>query len=378
MNGRLPGEENPRVELEESGFPPAKILIVDDTPANLFALRALLEPLGHEIVEAATGLEALALVTGDEFALILLDVMMPGLDGFETLAGLHAGGVAPQTPVVLLTAYDLDIRAIERAYALGAIDYLPKPTPPEVLRGKVAALVSLYRRGKELRNRGTALAAKDRHIAVLAHDLRNPLNTIVTAAHLLVKSSSDARAVGLAERISRAAGRMNAMVRDLLDYARAGTGAIPVTPVPMDLGELCRELVEEFELADPDRRIELEADGDLRGEWDRPRLHQALSNLVGNATRYGRGQAAIRVRRDRDRDAVEVSITNHGPAIPAELLSIIFEPFERGESDGAGLGLGLYIVREIARGHGGEVSVESSDERGTTFVLRLPRRPDTP
>jgi signal transduction histidine kinase len=376
MNGRSPGDDNPRVELEESGFPPAKILIVDDTPTNLFALRALLEPLGHEIVEAATGLDALALAAGDEFALILLDVMMPGLDGFETLARLHASGVSPQTPVVLLTAYDLDIRAIERAYALGAIDYLLKPTPPEVLRGKVAALVSLYRRGKELRNRGAALAAKDRHIAVLAHDLRNPLNTILTAAHLLVKSSGDSKTVTLAERISRAAGRMNAMVHDLLDYARAGTGAIPVTPVPMDLGELCRELVEEFQLADPDRQIELAVSGDLTGEWDRPRLHQALSNLVGNATRYGRGKAAIRARRERE--AVEVSVSNHGPAIPADLLPIIFEPFERGEVGGAGLGLGLYIVREIARGHGGEVSVESTDEHGTTFVLRLPGRAGAP
>jgi signal transduction histidine kinase len=357
-------------ELEEGALPPARILAVDDVPANLLALSAVLEPLGHEVVEASSGAEALARAAEDEFAVILLDVMMPGMDGFETLARLRRIPLARHTPVVFLTAYDLDARAVERAYAMGAVDYVPKPIAMPVLRGKVASLVLLYRRGKELRNRGAALAAKDRHIAVLAHDLRNPLASITMTLQQLERSATDDKTRARVERIRRVAARMDNMIRDLLDYARAGTDRIPIAPGAMDLGDLCHELVEEFELADPERSIELTTRGELAGLWDRARLHQAISNLVGNATRYGEGKAKVEVRRAEDR--VEVRVHNDGPPIAAEMLPVIFEPFERGEESRTGLGLGLYIVREIARAHGGSVSVDSAPGQGTTFTLRLP------
>jgi signal transduction histidine kinase len=356
-----------KFDLEEHGLPPAKILAVDDLPANLFAISAMLEPLGHGIVEARSGAEAVDLATREEFAVILLDLMMPGMDGFETLARLAKISSVRHTPVIILTAYDMDPRAIERAHALGAVDYVLKPAPPNVLRSKVAALVSLYRRGKELRNRGAALAAKDRHIAVLAHDLRTPLTVITAVASLMLQGDPDPKTQVRADRIRRAAERMNNMIRDLLDYARAGVDAIPIVAKEMDIGDLCAELVEEFQLSEPDRKIEVTRTGDLTGAWDRARLSQAISNLVGNAVRYGGG--IIQISACRTEGRVEVRVHNDGPAISAELLPIIFEPFERGEQDRRGLGLGLYIVREIARAHGGDVSVESSDADGTTFLL---------
>jgi signal transduction histidine kinase len=363
-------ESSSAFDLEESALPPAKILAVDDLRANLLAVSAVLEPLGHQVVEVTSGAAALEVAAREEFAVILLDVMMPGMDGFETLARLRKLDLARHTPVLFLTAYDLDPRASERAYALGAVDYVPKPITPQVLRGKISALVSLYRRGKEIRNRGAALAAKDRHIAMLAHDLRNPLASIVTLARLLERGAADAKTQHRADRVGRAAMRMDGMIRDLLDYARAQADAIPITPGEMDVGELCRELVEELELADPERRIEIETAGNLTGVWDRPRLHQAISNLVGNATRYGGGRAAIQARRVGD--GVEVRVHNDGPPIEPELLPVIFEPFERGDREGRGLGLGLFIVREITQAHGGRVSVDSSERNGTTFVLTLP------
>ena len=363
-------DESSAFDLEESALPPAKILAIDDLQANLLAVSAVLEPLGHRIVEATSGAAALEAAARDEFAVILLDIMMPEMDGFETLVRLRTVPLARHTPVIFLTAYDLDPRMVERAYALGAVDYVPKPITPLVLRGKVSALVSLYRRGKEIRNRGAALAAKDRHIAMLAHDLRNPLASILTLAKLLERNAADDKTRHRADRIGRAAERMDHMVQDLLDYARARADAIPITPAEMDLGELCRELAEELELADPDREIEIETAGDLTGVWDRPRLYQAISNLAGNAIRYGGGRAAIRARRVEDH--VEVSVHNDGPAIEPELLPVIFEPFERGDREGRGLGLGLYIVREIIQAHGGRVSVDSSDRSGTIFVLTLP------
>ncbi len=360
-------------DLEEIDFPPARILVVDDVPSNLMAISAVLERLGHEIYQARSGAKALALAEREEFAVILLDVMMPEMDGFEVLARLHRVPLARHTPVILLTAHELDLQAIERSHALGAVDYVLKPTPPSLLRGKVAALTSLYRRGEELRRRSAELAAKDRLIAVLAHDLRNPLAAVLAATSLLPRASVDPRVRTLANRVSRAGKRMNNMIRDLLEYARAGGAALPISPAPVDMRDLCDELVEDFELAGSGPKIEVTNAGDTRGEWDRERIFQALSNLVGNATKYGAGKAAIHVQRSGKE--IEVAVHNDGPAIPVEVLPRIFEPFERGDQDGTGLGLGLYIVRQIAHAHHGEVAVASSNEAGTTFTLRLPVAP---
>ena len=149
------------------------------------------------------------------------------------------------------------------------------------------------------------------------------------------------------------------MIRDLLDYARAGSGAIPIVRDRMDLAELARDLVDEFEIADPNRRIDLTRSGETTGSWDRTRLYQALSNLVGNATHYGHGDASITVGGDGRH--VEIAVHNSGPPISLDLLPVIFEPFRRGGGGGgAGLGLGLYIVRAIAQAHGGDVTVTSS------------------
>jgi len=358
----------------------AKILVVDDTPGNLFAFRELLGPLGHRIFEAASGQDAMALIARHEFAVILLDVMMPGMDGFETLSRMREGVVIRSTPVIMITARDLNRAEVDRAYALGVIDFLTKPVYPEVLRGKVASCVSLHVANRELRRREAALSMKDRQIAVLAHDLRNPLTTVTAAIHLLGRlpesdqAQAQARKEQLLLRVERGLTRMNGMIRDLLDYARAGSGAIPIVRERMDLADLARDLVDEFEIADPNRRIDLTRSGETTGSWDRTRLYQALSNLVGNATHYGHGDASIAVGGDGRH--VEIAVHNSGPPISPDLLSVIFEPFRRGAGgDGAGLGLGLYIVRAIAQAHGGDVSVTSSAEVGTTFTLRLPTEP---
>ena len=354
----------------------ANSLVVDDTPGNLFAFRELLGPLGHRIFEAASGHEAMALIAGHEFAVILLDVMMPGMDGFETLSRMRERVVIRSTPVIMITARDLNRAEVDRAYAFGVIDFVTKPVYPEVLRGKVASCVSLHVANRELRRREAALSMKDRQIAVLAHDLRNPLTTVTAAIHLLgrLPESDQARKQQLLLRVERGLTRMTGMIRDLLDYARAGSGAIPIVRERLDLADLARDLVDEFEIADPNRRIDLTRSGETTGSWDRTRLYQALSNLVGNATHYGHGDASIVVGGDGRH--VEIAVHNSGPPISLDLLSVIFEPFRRGGGGGgAGLGLGLYIVRAIAQAHGGDVTVTSSADLGTTFKLRLPTEP---
>jgi signal transduction histidine kinase len=353
----------------------ANILVVDDTPGNLFACRELLGPLGHRIFEAASGQEAMALIARHDFAVILLDVMMPGMDGFETLSRMRERVLIRSTPVIMITARELSRAEVTRAYGLGVIDFVAKPVHPDILRGKVASCVSLHVANRELRRREAALSMKDRQIAMLAHDLRNPLNTISAAVQILgrLPESDRARKEQLLQRVDHGLKRMAGMIRDLLDHARAGSGAIPIVRERMDLGDLARELVDEFQIADPDRRIDLSRSGDTTGSWDRARLYQALSNLVGNATHYGHGDAAVTVAGDGGE--VEIAVHNGGPPISPDLLPVIFEPFKRGDGDGAGLGLGLYIVKAIAQAHGGDVTVTSSRELGTTFTLRLPTEP---
>jgi two-component system sensor histidine kinase/response regulator len=356
--------------LEGGPEPVPEILAVDDVPANLFALTAVLEPLGARIVTASSGPEAIERAAAGGFAAILLDIAMPGMDGFETLERIRALPAAHHIPVILVTAYDLDPHAIERAYRLGAVDYARKPISPELLRGKVAALLALHRSTIELQRRGDALDTKDRHIAILAHDLQNPLSAIFTSAQMLTRAEIDPRSRSNADRILRAAHRMTTMIRNLTDYARAGHGPIPIDRSPMDLGELCREVVTDFGVQNPGRAIELVCKGDLNGEWDRNRLHRALANLLGNALKYGEG--SVRVHAEGS-DVVEVVVQNDGPPIPADLIPVIFQPFQRGGEGGEGLGLGLFIVREIVGAHAGTATVESSAGAGTTFRLRLPR-----
>jgi len=360
------------MDMDLNGRSAAAILAVDDVPANLLALSGIIEPLGERFATAKSGREALALAARDAFALILLDVRLPDMDGFETLSQLRAIPHAQHTPVILLTAYELSTQALDHAQGLGLVDYILKPIPPALLRSKVTALLSLHRRDEEIRHRDEVLAAKDRHIAMLAHDLQNPLAAIVMAANRLERAPLDPPSRATAERIGRAAMRMSDMVRNLTDYAHVGRGPIPISPAAMDLGDLCRDVMAEFLEADPARQIELGCEGRLDGEWDKNRLHQAVSNLIGNALRYGEGKIEVRAR---DAGAhVEIAIHNAGPPIPPERLPVIFHPFERGAQAGAGLGLGLFIVREIAKAHAGDVSVTSTAEAGTTFVLRLPRR----
>jgi signal transduction histidine kinase len=346
------------------------ILAVDDVPANLFALSAILESLDARVVTAPSGPDAIEIAARENLAAIMLDVAMPGMDGFETLERIRAIPLAKRVPVILLTAYELDPRALERAYKLGAVDYALKPILPELLRGKVAALLSLYRATVEVQRRGEALAAKDRHIAILAHDLQNPLGAILASAQMLTRAALDPRAQAGADRIVRSANRMKDMIRNLTDYARSGHGPISLERSHLDLGELCREVVNDLKEQHPGRGIDVTCSGDLEGDWDRNRLYRAVANLVGNAIKYGSGSVRVSLTGS---DAVEIAVHNDGPPIAPSLIPIIFQPFQRGTEGGDGLGLGLFIVRQIVHAHAGTATVESSAERGTTFRLDLPR-----
>ena len=223
---------------------------------------------------------------------------------------------------------------------------------------------------------------RDKFLAILGHDLRNPLHAIGMGAEVLTTpAGGDAETrAKVAARIRSSAERMNRMVKDLIDLTRTSLGdGIPVAPKAMDLTAVCESVVEELDASRPDAHVRFEARGDLTGTWDEDRLTQVVSNLVANALQHGRERSEVRVLAEGRDDTVVLEVHNEGTPIPKSALKQIFEPMVRDANDGdrnpSGLGLGLYIAREVVRAHGGTIGVTSSAEDGTTFSVELPRRP---
>lgn len=345
----------------------SRILAVDDTPANLLALDAVLEPLGHGLTTATSGAEAIKLLEREEFAVVLLDIQMPGMDGFETLQRIREGR-SRNIPVIFLTAYPPDQSTVRRAYSLGAFDFLSKPIESDVLRGKVNAFVAYHARGRELLLHAQALRAKDTYIGVLAHDLRTPLAIVRMATHALLTADRE-QVPPLVQRILRSIERMDRLANDLLDSARTASLKMPARNGELDLGALCHELLDDFRATYPQVQFEVDIASGVIGTWDRDRLHQALVNLLSNAVKYGDGRVSVDLRAEPGQ--ASLSVSNSGAAISRARLPTLFEPFVQGEAGRGGVGLGLHIVREIVVAHGGEV-VATSDHRGTSFTIRLP------
>jgi signal transduction histidine kinase len=380
--------------VAEDDFPAAAILLVDDHRPNLLALEVVLEPLGHELVLANSAREALERASEREFAVIVTDVRMPGLDGFDLVLRLRA---RTSTPVVMMSAVYDDRETVHRAYSLGAVDFIAKPFDPDLVRWRVGALASLYRRGEELKRRAARIAEqedaaaaaatkaaaaaeeaeqklgrKDRLVGVLGHDLRNPLAVVLLALESLARGHGTRESDGeTAKRGLQAAKRMRTMVQDILDFARAAGGrTFPIRRRAADLAAVARMVVEETKATNPLRAVLIEAPDLLEADCDPDRIAQVMSNLVANAIQHGQGPVTMHLRVDGDHAVM--SIHNGGEPIPDEALGTVFEPFTRANHASDGLGLGLHIVREIIRAHGGSVTVRSSRPDGTTFEAIWP------
>lgn len=225
--------------------------------------------------------------------------------------------------------------------------------------------------------RARAKEFQTRMMGVIGHDLKNPLNVVTLSAQALAESKTlSERDRTAAFRIQAVAGRMQRIIHDLIDYSSARVGGgITVWPAAAELDEICREVLSEIASSHADREIHYETEGEGGGSWDRPRLHQVLENLVINAIKYSPSDAPVRLRWRGLRDHLIIVVHNSGEPISKALLPHIFEPFRRGtniDSVDSGVGLGLYIVREIVRAHGGMISVQSN-EGGTTFIVQIPR-----
>jgi signal transduction histidine kinase len=412
--------------------PRARILIVDDLPEKLLVYRTLLEDLDAQIVEAHSGTEALKRVLEGEFAVILLDVNMPDIDGLETANLLRRHKNGRHTPIIFITAY-ADEMQTARGYELGAVDYILSPVIAPVLRTKVRVFVDLYEaraalslsnheletrvteRTAELQNSNQRLQAeiaerlraeaereallareqvlraeaeelsrlKDEFLATMSHELRTPLNAIFGWITLLrtrrLDEATQERALETIERNARAQKRL---IEDLLDVSRIVTGKVALELVSVDPRRVVEAALETMHPAAQTKGLKIVplldiGAGTVRGDF--ARLQQIVCNLLSNAIKFTATGGHIEVCLARRNGEVEISVADSGQGIKPEFLPLVFDRFR--QEDGSisrrhgGLGLGLAIVRHLVELHAGSVEAQSAGEgAGAKFSVRLPIR----
>jgi len=358
-----------------------KLLIVDDIEHNIIALEALLASPQVTVLKARSGPEALEMLLQHEVALAILDVNMPGMDGFE-LAELMRGTTRTRSvPIIFLTASAHDANRTFKGYEAGAVDFLYKPFDSRILASKVEVFVRLEQQKQQLAEQLATmeqlLKANEMFMAVLGHDLRTPLSAVMASSEVLLFLAKDEKSRAAAGRIKGSTARMTRMVDQLLNLARLQGGRLHIEPVDLDLQQLAAFVAEECRTRQPDRELRLEVEGDTQLQGDENLLSQIVSNLVGNALQHGSPDEPVSVRIDgRDPGQIRLSVHNSG-VIPEALRGQIFEPFrgsQRGTRESDGLGLGLHIAREFARIHHGDIQLETCPDAGTRFLVSLPRK----
>jgi signal transduction histidine kinase len=408
--------------MRTDSLSPADILVVDDNPKNLVAIETALGELGARVQRAQSGSEALRLLLEHDFALILLDVKMPSMDGFEAARLIRARRRSSHTPIIFITAYDRDDAEILAAYELGAVDFLFKPIVPEVLRAKASVFVELQSRTAEVarqaelireherreherslaeersRWEGEAMLRqmeqlaeadrrKDRFLALLSHELRNPLSPIMAGLELLRSSfeqagpALDAQALRTRDILEKQARHLGRLVDDLLDLSRINSGKIELRREHITLQDLVKQALDTTGPLMDERRharqIDMpnEAEDPLWVNGDPVRLLQVLSNLLNNAARYTAEQGVIRIAINRDPDShATIKVIDNGRGIAPDFLDRVFEAFtQEDQRTGAGLGVGLSVVKQLVGMHDGEVQAESAGTgQGSEFRVRLP------
>ncbi|CAD6556565.1 Sensor histidine kinase RcsC [Paraburkholderia hiiakae] len=358
------------------------VLIVDDIEHNLTALSALLARPEVRLLLARSGVEALELLLEHDVAVAVLDVNMPGMSGFELASLIRGSPRTSHVPIIFLTATSQDAIRTFQGYEAGAVDFLYKPIEPRIVQSKVAIFVQLDLQKRQLAEQLAAtrqmLEANEMLMAVLSHDLRTPLSAVMDSAEFLKRAATDEKIVTVGRRIENCGRRMTHMVEQLLNLARLQGGRLPLRRSAVQLDALCLTVIEEFAAKVAAGRLVFESHGDLCGQWDADLIAQAVSNLVSNALTHGAPEMPVRVSaRGKTPSEVLITVANHG-AIAPDVVPLLFDAFStatRARQQGSGLGLGLHIVRLIARTHGGDVSVTSSEKEGTVFTIRLPRAP---
>jgi signal transduction histidine kinase len=387
---------------------PSKLLIVDDLPDNLHALDALIRAEQRSVFHARSGEEALGLLLEHEFALAIVDVQMPGMDGFELAELMRGAERTRHIPIVFVSAAGRELNYAFKGYETGAVDFLYKPLDPDAVRSKVNVFVALDQQRRETRRQMEALERsrreqevllrelnatqeelqrslrmRDEFMSLVAHELRTPLNTLFLETQMRALQlkrgnlpATDPEQVGaMIKRDERQIKAMIRLIDDMLDVSRMKSGTLSIRPGKVELMALLERVVSDLALqaAAAGSSVSLAPHAPVAGWWDEFRIEQVIVNLLTNALRYGGGQP-VEVSVHDEEGKVRIDVRDHGRGIAAADIERIFEPYERGARNGEpkGLGLGLYISRQLASSHGGLLTVASQPEEGSTFSLLLP------
>ena len=407
----------------------ANILLVDDRSENLFALEAALQELGEHVVTATTGNEALRAALENDFAVILLDVRLPEIDGFETAQLLRQRERTRHTPIIFLTGIDQDDRQVSKGYSLGAVDYIFKPADPEILRAKVGVFIDLHRKNKQIeqlnrslekrvrqrtlelerandelarevrereeaeeevralnaaleervRARTSELEAANEELRAfsysVSHDLRAPLRKISYFTEILLDDFADGLGKDARDylaRIHKCSGQMNSLIDEILKLSRISREQMEF--VEVDLSDLARDVMEELRRSDPARDIDIRIERNLTVNGDRALLRIALDNLFSNAWKFTQKtpQGVIELGREGEDSFF---VRDNGAGFKMDDAHKLFQPFQRlhPASEYPGTGIGLAIVNRIIRRHGGRIWAEGSPGSGARFVFTVPK-----
>ncbi|HEX5055525.1 MAG TPA: response regulator [Gammaproteobacteria bacterium] len=398
-------QSEPEVVVDSES--PADILVVDDNKSNLVAIEAALGELGRRLVKVQSGQEALRQLLTRDFALIILDVQMPGMDGFETARLIRRRERNRYVPIIFITAYNSNDEEILQGYRLGASDFLFKPIVPEILTAKAKVFVDLQQRTTEVKQQAHRLRElerlemerrislerehwesevlrqenrnKDEFLAVLAHELRNPLSPLVTGLDLIRTYNIQHDGLNqIREIMERQVSHLIRLIDDLLDMARISSGKINLQIGCVNVEEVVKQAIASVEslinhnghtltVNPPEQAVLVAA--------DTVRLTQVIANLLNNAARYTSNGGRIELTWARDGAEALIRVADNGKGISANMLDRIFDRFVQEENHGfsRGLGLGLTLVRHLVTMHGGLVRAFSEGVgKGSEFVVRLP------
>ncbi|MDD5758243.1 MAG: response regulator [Desulfobulbaceae bacterium] len=362
-----------------------KILIVDDRPENLHAMQVTLASLGIEILTASSGNEALALMLRHEFALVLLDVQMPGMDGFETATLMQGNQATRDVPIIFVTAINKDQRHVFKGYETGAVDYLFKPLDADILLSKVKVFIKLHQAKLDAARIHQELL-KTRNLESLgflaggiAHDFNNILAAIMGNIDLcLMKISPDDETYPLLEAVNKATSRATKLTQQLLTFARGGNPVMTIASISEVITASA-----DFVLRGSKAACHYDFPSDLWSvEMDTGQISQVIQNLVINAIQAMPEGGIIDIRCQNvpnsdgtnttlpPTDCVTVTIHDTGQGIPESLMNKIFDPYFTTKETGSGLGLAL--CHSIITKHGGKIMGVSKPEQGTSFMIALP------
>ncbi|NNA56053.1 hybrid sensor histidine kinase/response regulator [Pseudomonas koreensis] len=386
----------------------AKLLIVDDLPENLLALEALIKREDRTVYKALSADEALSLLLQHEFAMAILDVQMPGMNGFELAELMRGTEKTKNIPIIFVSAAGRELNYAFKGYESGAVDFLHKPLDIHAVKSKVNVFVDLYRQSKAMKQQVEALEQarreqeallqqlqstqleleqavrmRDDFMSIVAHEVRTPLNGLILETQLrkmhLARDNAAAFTLdkmhAMVDRDERQIKSLIRLIEDMLDVSRIRTGKLSIRPNRFDLTQLVNNLLQNFaqQMEAAETEVTFTAPEPVEGCWDEFRIEQVVSNLLTNALRYG-GRSPIQVRVYREGDEARVEVQDRGIGISEENQKRIFQQFERvsAKTVVAGLGLGLFISEQIVAAHGGSIVVESQINEGALFRVCLP------